>query len=391
LDIQIYWPKVPISSIHEVQYSHEFCRNQSINFCSGLIPKSNWKEYDLSDRPCHLLNHENSEFFLIVTDPLIVICPEVITLLCNVLERGYSASGPVFNESVYAMQVANAPEAYHNMETYLDIVKQLADERSQNHLPVDCLDPGCVMVKASEFSGTDQIASMTQVEKHIKGSRGVAQGALVHSFSSIYNSKRPDLVDLIPIDASKILDIGCAAGGYGRAVKALKPNCYIAGVEINPDLAQTAGQYYDCVHIGSIEDFCPREAGFDLVNCGDVLEHLYDPWTALQKLNSLLQPGGYIVSSIPNMGHWSVLLELLHGNFNYVPSGLQCVSHIRWFTRESIIKSVEAAGFEMEVIDPIKPGHNSKELEFIDQMVRTGHGDRDMLETIGYNIRARRK
>jgi hypothetical protein len=45
----------------------------------------------------------------------------------------------------------------------------------------------------------------------------------------------------------------------------------------------------------------------------------------------------------------------------------------------------------MEVIDPIKPGHNSKELEFIDQMVRTGHGDRDMLETIGYNIRARRK
>jgi 2-polyprenyl-3-methyl-5-hydroxy-6-metoxy-1,4-benzoquinol methylase len=360
-------------------------------FCSGLVPKVHWKEYDLFDRPCHLLNHGNSQFFLIVTDPLIVICPEVITLLCNVLKRGYSASGPVFNESVYEMQVANAPETYHNMETYLDIVKQMADERSQNPLPVDCLDPGCVMVKAGEFFNADKIETMMQIENHVRGSKGVAKGALVHSFSNIYNSKRPDLVDLIPIDALRILDIGCATGGYGRAVKDLKPNCYIAGVEINPDLAQTAGQYYDFVHIGSIEDFCPREAGFDLVNCGDVLEHLYDPWTALQKLNSLLQPGGYIVSSIPNMGHWSVLLELLHGNFNYVPSGLQCVSHIRWFTRESIIKSVEAAGFEMEVIDPIKPGHNSKELEFIDQMVRTGHGDRDMLETIGYNIRARRK
>ncbi len=391
MDIHIYWPKTPDSSIHEVQYSHEFCMSKSINFCSGLISATQWSQYDLYDRPCQVFSQKDSGCLLVVTDPLSVICPEVVTLLYDVLKHGYSASGPVFNESVHDLQVANAPEEYYNMETYLDMVKRLAFERSREALPVDCLDPGCVMFKSSALACTDQVASMTQIEKHVTGSRGIAPGALVHRFSDIYSSERPDLVSMIPRDASRILDIGCATGGYGRAVKALKPDAYVVGVEINPDLAQKARQYYDCVHLGSIENFCPTEAGFDLANCGDVLEHLYDPWTALRKFYSLLRPGGYFVSSIPNMGHWSVLLELLHGNFHYVPSGLQCVSHIRWFTRQSINKLLEESGFEMEKIDSIHRSPGCKGLEFVDKMVRSGHGDRDMLETIGYNIRAKRK
>jgi hypothetical protein len=48
------------------------------------------------------------------------------------------------------------------------------------------------------------------------------------------------------------------------------------------------------------------------------------------------------------------------------------------------------AGFAVEIMDAVKPELSLEGIEFIDKMIQSRHGDREMLETMAYNIRAKR-
>ena len=51
-----------------------------------------------------------------------------------------------------------------------------------------------------------------------------------------------------------------------------------------------------------------RDGGpFDVVVVADVLEHLYDPWTALTQIKDLIHEDGQIVMSIPHAGYSGML------------------------------------------------------------------------------------
>lgn len=47
------------------------------------------------------------------------------------------------------------------------------------------------------------------------------------------------------------------------------------------------------------------------------------------------------------MQHWSVQMALNAGNLRYQDSGLLDRTHIRWFTRETIIEMFQKAGFQI--------------------------------------------
>jgi 2-polyprenyl-3-methyl-5-hydroxy-6-metoxy-1,4-benzoquinol methylase len=55
---------------------------------------------------------------------------------------------------------------------------------------------------------------------------------------------------------------------------------------------------------------------FDVAIFGDVLEHLRDPLAVLVRVKPYLASGGFIVASIPNVTHASLVLELMHGRFS---------------------------------------------------------------------------
>lgn len=96
-----------------------------------------------------------------------------------------------------------------------------------------------------------------------------------------YKAIRSVLLRLIPQDADikRVLDIGCGAGGNASILRMMGVE-YIAGVEINPDIAELAKKVMDCVIVASIEDtgkLSFKTESFDLIICGDVLEHLVNP------------------------------------------------------------------------------------------------------------------
>src|SRR5207249_1097059 len=84
---------------------------------------------------------------------------------------------------------------------------------------------------------------------------------------------------------------------------------------------------------------------FDVVVCGDVLEHLRDPLRLLERARTWLRPDGRLIASIPNARHHSILRGLLEGNWTYEPAGLLDRDHLRFFTRREIEKLFDRAGF----------------------------------------------
>jgi SAM-dependent methyltransferase len=86
---------------------------------------------------------------------------------------------------------------------------------------------------------------------------------------------------------------------------------------------------------------------FDALVCGDVLEHLVDPWGALAALAGLLRPGGTAVISLPNAAHWTVRRALLRGRFPREDHGLFDRTHLRWLTLADARELVAGAGLRV--------------------------------------------
>jgi O-antigen biosynthesis protein len=154
------------------------------------------------------------------------------------------------------------------------------------------------------------------------------------------------MVELVGAN-KRVLDVGCDTGYLGRALISIGDT--VSGVEIDPVSAEEAARYLDRVVVADLErvdlvaEF-DRES-FDVVVFGDVLEHLRDPVQVLRQARPLLARGGYVVISTPNIAHGDVRLALLSGRFDYTKVGILDDTHLRFFTRDSLVALLHDAGF----------------------------------------------
>lgn len=146
-------------------------------------------------------------------------------------------------------------------------------------------------------------------------------------------------------DDKRVLDVGCATGYLARALVA--KGCTVSGVELDPQAAEEARPILKELVVANLEELDLADAFgknvFDVVVFGDVLEHLKDPLKVLRASLPLLDEGGFVVMSIPNVAHVSVRLALLKGKFEYSDLGLLDDTHLRFFTRASLDEMLRAA------------------------------------------------
>ena len=172
------------------------------------------------------------------------------------------------------------------------------------------------------------------------------------------------LLNWVP-DGSNVLDIGCATGYMCSALKEHK-NCKITGIEIDANMASVAKKRCDDVIEGDIQSMdikkeLGEEAVFDIVLMADVLEHLTDPGSVLQKIRPFLKEKGLLLVSVPNIAHSAIIFELLQGKFLYRKEGLLDYTHLRFFTKESLINMLESKGFWVASIErTIVPAENTE-------------------------------
>lgn len=168
----------------------------------------------------------------------------------------------------------------------------------------------------------------------------------------IHDQHNPDLLSLIPRDAGRIIEVGCSSGALAKAYRVFSTDCEYIGTEIDPNYAELARQHCNQVIVGDIEKILDEikltQGDFDCWIFGDVLEHLYDPWRLLKRITQdLLRPNGSIVACIPNMQHWSLQFALNVGDVRYQDAGLLDRTHLRWFTRVTIIEMFQEAGLKI--------------------------------------------
>jgi SAM-dependent methyltransferase len=217
----------------------------------------------------------------------------------------------------------------------------------------------------------------------------IATHAFVHPLDGYYRYPRMDVVDHLPEKISSLLDVGCGSGAFGRVVRE-KWGCRVVGVELNSAAAASARLELDEVIEGDINNI-KIEDRFDVITVNDVLEHVEDPEGLLENLRGLVTPDGQLVVSIPNVGHWSIVEDLLAGHWDYLPAGLLCIDHLRFFTRRSVTSMMERAGWQPLDSHPIPGPLPEQKREMFHRLL--GHGsqiDLESLESQGYIIVAKR-
>lgn len=162
----------------------------------------------------------------------------------------------------------------------------------------------------------------------------------------------PDILALMPGNWQRVVEIGCSGGALAREYKKRNPGCAYTGLEIDKTYAEAARRHCDRVLVGNIEQLSEVElASLAPADCwifGDVLEHLRDPWSVLARVRTQLGQNDCVIACIPNMQHWSVQANLLAGRIFYQDSGLFDRTHLRWFTRLSIVEMFTKAGYKIE-------------------------------------------
>jgi 2-polyprenyl-3-methyl-5-hydroxy-6-metoxy-1,4-benzoquinol methylase len=126
----------------------------------------------------------------------------------------------------------------------------------------------------------------------------------------------------------------------------------VTGIECDTELVNMAKSRLDNVISGDIEEIIDRGSlgRFDCILCGDLLEHINNPWKVVGALKRHLKKGGLFIASVPNIANWAIIYEMLKGRWDYVPFSILSGTHIRFFTRESLRECFEDAGYEIEKI-----------------------------------------
>jgi len=166
----------------------------------------------------------------------------------------------------------------------------------------------------------------------------------------------------LDVRAKRILDLGCGDGeGSARLAKITGANVVCADVS-ELAVAKCRDRGLEAHHVVLGESPLPFDtASFDLVYMTEVLEHLVDPDKAVDEVVRVLNPGGYLILSTPNLaclpnrflvglGIQPLFSEVsttrvFGRRFSVLGQGSQPVGHLRLYTKLALTEFLHAHGF----------------------------------------------
>jgi SAM-dependent methyltransferase len=152
----------------------------------------------------------------------------------------------------------------------------------------------------------------------------------------------------------RLLDIGTAAGAF--VATAAARGWRAEGCEPNRWMAEWGSRHYGIrIRPGTVFEADYADGSFDVVTMWDVIEHTPDPRAMLDRCHALLKPGGVLVVNYPDIGSW--IARALGRRWLFLTS-----VHLYYFTRDTMRKMLESAGFRVE---RIRPHFQRLELDYI--------------------------
>ncbi len=135
---------------------------------------------------------------------------------------------------------------------------------------------------------------------------------------------------------STIVDLGCGAGRFLRALK--KARFDGVGVDVSPRLVDLLNDLGLRAEVGTAPDFTWHGTTPFAITIFEVLEHLPDPLPVLDDLRRRF-PDAHVLASVPSPFRASVILRGAHGSADYPPHHF-----LRW-TPKSLKIAFAAVGY----------------------------------------------
>lgn len=148
-----------------------------------------------------------------------------------------------------------------------------------------------------------------------------------------------------------ILEVGCGRATTLLRLKYLYPNAELFAIEPDKSLSKYIHKLIT-LSTKEIEDFPLEfnEGCFDYIILGDYLTCCKDQFKLLKEFKKYLKPQGYLIATVPNLIHYSVISDLLKGDFVYGLNKLINRSHKNLFTYNDINKLAEECGYNAPYI-----------------------------------------
>lgn len=163
------------------------------------------------------------------------------------------------------------------------------------------------------------------------------------------------ILPFLPDNVRTMLDVGCASGAFGAIAK--QHGITVWGVEPVKEAAAKARHVLDQVIEGFFDEHAALpDVYFDAITFNDSLEHFPEPMSPLRLARRKLKPDGRLVCCIPNVRYVENIKHLLFGkDWRYTDKGILDDTHLRFFTRKSMVRTIEAAGFTVLSVQGINP------------------------------------
>jgi 2-polyprenyl-3-methyl-5-hydroxy-6-metoxy-1,4-benzoquinol methylase len=254
---------------------------------------------------------------------------------------------------------SRAKELYNGFDEYFDVVRCRECGFVFTNPRPTAATIGCFYPDSAQYyqPKTSRVTAGNWSRK--KWKKALQQSVLARRFG--YELRRlPSLVDFLPgliwrnklrlahvphfVPNGRLLDIGCAWGGYLWRMQELGWEVY--GIELNATAARFAREELGLANVrsGSFADLDFPDGSFDVVHMSMVLEHLHNPAEALCRIGKLLRRDGQFILSVPDISGF----EARH--FKDKCYTLQVPQHLSHFSPETATRFLRQAGFAVEEI-----------------------------------------
>ena len=152
------------------------------------------------------------------------------------------------------------------------------------------------------------------------------------------------------ISPGRLLDIGC---GNGHLIKAaLERGWETEGFDVDPKTTTKVSERYNVkAHHGDFLQIDFKENNYDLITMHQVLEHLKYPNDYLDKINTLLRPGGGLFVALPNIrslsNRFKHVLERAGLKKKHVGKYYETSHHLMYFDPTTLPILLDRHGFDV--------------------------------------------
>lgn len=144
-----------------------------------------------------------------------------------------------------------------------------------------------------------------------------------------------NILETFGLSEKKVLDVGCAFGEYLANF-----GMGSVGLTVVDEEVEFGKKNNLDIRFGNVDDSTfHTDERFDVVYANNLFEHLYSPHSFLIKTKDFLKEDGILILGVPCIPK---IVSLLH----FVKfRGSLATAHINFFTRDTLIKTVERAGW----------------------------------------------